>query len=441
MFHCQKCDAQQLKWAGRCNECGAWGTLTEEVGATSSSSSLSSKGGSASGGKRRGDDKHAKATVVSFDALGSQTIKHVPTGIPELDRVLGGGLVSGVAILLSGEPGIGKSTLIAQVAHTFSSTSDKPILISSGEESPEQIRLRLERLGVKLTQIKMIEETEVESLASAVDSLSPSLIIVDSIQTASTQEVEGIAGSQTQVKASAAKLVELAKHSSVPMIIVGQITKDGSIAGPKMLEHLVDVVLDLEGDPTSSYRLLSATKNRFGSTDEVGIFEMTEKGLETVSDPSKKFLAERNPGPGSVVTSVMEGKRPVLVEVQALVEKTSYGYPVRRASGFDVNRLQLLIAIANKHAKAGLGDFDVYVNVVGGLKIKEPSADLAVIAALLSAKQDFAIAETLIVGEVGLGGEVRKASFFDRRTAEGERFGYKKMKEIKHVSELSFYSK
>ncbi len=431
MFHCQKCDAQQIKWAGRCGECGAWGTLTEEEGVTPSNSPL----------KRGRSAPKAKATFIDFDSEKIETAKHLSSGIAELDRVLGGGFVPGAVILLAGEPGIGKSTLIGQIAHNFGSSREKPILISSGEESAEQIRLRLERLNVNLSHAKMIKETEVESIASAVHDASPSLVVIDSIQTASTLEVDGIAGSPNQVRASAAKLTELAKKTRTPIILVGQITKDGSVAGPKMLEHLVDVVLNLEGDPQSSYRLLSASKNRFGSTDEVGIFEMTEKGLTAVADPSKKFLEERQPAPGSVVTAVMEGKRPVLVEVQALVEKTSFGYPVRRASGFDVNRLQLLIAIANKHAKAGLGDFDVYVNVVGGLKIKEPSADLAVIAALLSAKHEISFKDTLITGEVGLGGEVRKASFFERRTAEGKRFGFSALEGIKHVSELVRHSK
>ncbi len=418
MFHCTKCDAQHLKWAGRCGTCGAWGTLSEEDDVPT--------------GKTANRAAVGKATVVDWDTKSVGGTKHTPTGISELDRVLGGGVVPGGIILLAGEPGIGKSTLLSQLL----SSSFKNVLLSSGEESPTQIRMRLERVGAALEHVKMIEETTVEAIAGAVEKLSPTLVIVDSIQTCSTQDVEGLPGSPSQVRASAVKLVELAKRSGTPIIIVGQITKDGSVAGPKMLEHLVDVVMTLEGDPASAYRILRAEKNRFGSTDEVGIFEMTSAGLVAVPNPSERFLSERTAGPGSVVTCVMEGKRPVLVEVQALVDKTSYGYPVRRASGFDVNRLQLLIAIANRHAGAKLDESDVYVNIVGGLKIKEPAVDLAVLAAILSAKRETSFKDQVVVGEVGLGGEVRAVPFMDRRAAEVVRFGMQPFTSIKHVRDL-----
>ncbi len=420
-----------MKWAGRCSECGSWGTLSEEEVSTPM---LGNKG----------KDAHkAKATIVSGDAP-MKSVARVSTGIAELDRVLGGGVVQGSVILLAGEPGIGKSTLIGQLARDISSpfkggAGKGQMLISSGEESPSQIQLRLERLGVPKGNVNMMEETYVESIMSAVEKLSPALVVVDSIQTASTLEIEGLPGSPSQVRASAVKLVELAKRSNTPIIIVGQITKDGSVAGPKMLEHLVDVVLNLEGDASHAYRLLRASKNRFGTTNEVGIFEMTSEGLVAVEDPSKTFLAERVAGPGSVVTCVMEGNRSILVEVQALVDKTSFGYPVRRAVGFDLNRLQLMIAIANKYAAANLDQSDVYINVAGGMELTEPAADLAVLAAILSAKKNTAFNDAMIVGEVGLSGEVRSVPFLDRRIKEAERFGLKRTispKEIKHVKEL-----
>lgn len=429
MFTCTHCDSQQLKWAGRCGECGSWGTLApEEV--SSPTPSL----------KRRGvDSPKAKATIVSGSTQ-NESVAHTPTGISELDRVLGGGIVKGAVILLAGEPGIGKSTLIGQLARSVSPPLQGGVggglLISSGEESPSQIQLRLSRLHVAPDQVQMLEETCVESIATAIEKISPVLVVVDSIQTASTLEIEGLPGSPSQVRGSAVKLVEMAKRTNTPIIIVGQITKDGSVAGPKMLEHLVDVVLSLEGDASHAYRLLRAVKNRFGSTNEVGVFEMSESGLTAVADPSKQFLSERTAGPGSIVTCVMEGNRPLLVEVQALVDKTAFGYPVRRAVGFDLNRLQLLIAIANRHAGAGLDQSDVYVNVIGGIELTEPSADLAVLAAILSAKKGVTFAELMITGEVGLGGEIRSVSFKDRREKEAERFGLKSLPAIKHVKEL-----
>ncbi len=383
----------------------------------------------------RKEIRATKATIVGLGEKNVTEAPHRPTGISELDRVLGGGIVAGSVLLLSGEPGIGKSTLVSQLVGSVSGAA----LLSSGEESAAQIRLRFERLGLPFSHVRFVEETTVEAIASASAELKPSLIVVDSIQTATTLELDGIAGSPNQIRASTVKLVELAKSTNIPVLIIGQITKDGSVAGPKLLEHMVDVVMMLEGDPNSTYRLLHAQKNRFGAADEVGVFEMTSKGMLSVDQPSQRFLAERQAGPGSIITCVMEGSRPFLIEVQALTDKTSYGYPVRKSSGFDLNRLQLLIAIANRHANAKLDDKDVYVNVVGGLRVDEPSADLAVLAALLSASTNLSLTDTVIMGEVGLGGEVRSVPHLDRRIAEAERYGFKKSitpKTIKHVREL-----
>lgn len=425
MFACSKCDAQQLKWSGRCTSCGSWGTLGEESGVEESKGSKVKK---------------TKATITGLADEGARKARHRPTGIAEFDRALGGGIVEGSVLLLSGEPGIGKSTLVSQLVGSVSGS----VLLSSGEESASQIRLRFERLGLPFLHVRFVEETSVEAILSAASELKPHLVVVDSIQTASTLELDGIAGSPNQIRASAVKLVELAKSTNIPVLIIGQITKDGSIAGPKLLEHMVDVVLVLHGDPNSPYRLLHTLKNRFGGTDEVGVFEMTNKGLASVDQPSQRFLAERQAGPGSIITCVMEGSRPFLVEVQALTDKTSYGYPVRKSSGFDLNRLQLLIAIANRHANAKLDDKDVYINVVGGIELHEPAADLAVLAAILSATRSrddetSPLQETVMIGEVGLGGEIRSVPFLDRRIAEAERYGFKKFvtpKTVKHIRDL-----
>ncbi len=428
MYICTHCDAQSLKWSGRCSECGQWGTLVEDGGSTPSLSS--------------GHKSSSKpAAVLPLSQASSTHIKHLPTALPELDRVLGGGLVPGSVTLLAGEPGIGKSTLVAQLADSFSKTqADKHAYYASGEESEGQVRLRFERLNIDPKQIAFSNAVDVPAIIAAAQSLAPTLLIVDSIQTMMLEAADALPGTPTAVRAATAELIGYAKTSGVPVLIIGQVTKEGSVAGPKTLEHLVDTVLTLEGDPQSAYRLLRASKHRFGSTDEVGVFEMTEKGLITVDNPSARFLKERVPGPGSVVTCVMEGSRPFLVEIQALVDKTFFPNPVRRTSGIDAGRLQMLLAIISKRADVKVYDQDVFVNVVGGMKISEPAADLAIAAAVMSAIKNRPLAaDAVVVGELGLGGEVRSVPFLERRLKEAERLGMKSFltpKEIKVVKDL-----
>lgn len=378
----------------------------------------------------------ARAAELVSLAIDDSTAARSSTGIGEVDRVLGGGIVPGAVVLIAGEPGIGKSTLVAQIAGSVRSGQ---VIYASGEESAGQLAGRFRRLTVNsnplqglsrekvlkdIGNIAYLGETDVGRVIATARKEQPALLIVDSAQTLTSSEVESSAGSPNMVRAATAMLVELAKKTDLPIIIVGQVTKDGSVAGPKTLEHLVDVVLNLEGDAVHATRILRASKNRFGSADEVGVFEMKEAGLVPIENPSERFLAERTNTPGSVITATVEGSRVFLVEVQALVEKTFYGTPVRRASGFDTNRLQMLSAILSKRAGLKLGESDIFVNVIGGLSLDEPAADLAVAAAIISAVKNEPVAEGVIVfGEVGLGGEVRSVSFVERRLKESVRMG------------------
>jgi len=437
MYSCSHCDTQHLKWTGRCTECGQWGTILEDGGQTPSL-----------GSKKKSSVKAAPVLPLST-ATAAQT-KHISTDLAELDRVLGGGLVPGSVTLLAGEPGIGKSTIVAQLADTFSRKMSAPsnsptagggsAYYASGEESEGQVRLRFERLGIEPKHIAFSNTVDVPAIISAAQQMNPSMVIVDSIQTMMTSEADAFPGTPTAVRAATSELIGYAKTSGVPVLIIGQVTKEGSVAGPKTLEHLVDTVLTLEGDPESAYRILRASKHRFGSTEEVGVFEMTEKGLITVENPSARFLKERVPGPGSVVTCVMEGSRPFLVEIQALVDKTFFPNPVRRTSGFDAGRLQMLLAIISKRAGIKIYDQDVFVNVVGGMRVSEHAADLAVAAAVMSAVENKPLpADAVVIGELGLGGEVRSVPFLERRLKEAERLGMKTFltpKEIKSVRDV-----
>jgi DNA repair protein RadA/Sms len=434
MYSCSHCDTQYLKWTGRCTECGQWGTIAEDGGQAPSF-----------GSKKK--SKAQAASVLPLSTATAAQTKHIPTSLPELDRVLGGGIVPGSVTLLAGEPGIGKSTLVAQLADAFARQQPTPpglpvpgegrqAYYASGEESEGQVRLRFERLGIEPKHISFSNTVDVPAIIAAAQKLNPSMVIVDSIQTMMTSEADAFPGTPTAVRAATSELIGYAKTSNVPVLIIGQVTKEGSVAGPKTLEHLVDTVLTLEGDPDSAYRILRASKHRFGSTDEVGVFEMTEKGLITVENPSARFLKERVPGPGSVVTCIMEGSR----EIQALVDKTFFPNPVRRTSGFDASRLQMLLAIVSKRAGIKVYDQDVFVNVVGGVRISEHAADLAVAAAVMSALENKPLpADAVVIGELGLGGEVRSVPFLERRLKEAERLGMKTFltpKEIRSVREV-----
>ncbi len=424
MFTCSQCDAQQLKWSGRCTECGGWGTLGESDGKTQ--------------GKASAVAEAKAADVMKLDHAKLEPAARISTGIGELDRVLGGGVVAGSLILLSGEPGIGKSTLAAMVGSSFGTS--KPIIYASGEESAPQLSGRLKRLGVELNRIAYVGTTSVERIAKAIEKERPPLAIVDSVQTLTSSELDSAAGGTSLVRYATNVLLETAKQTGVPILLVGQVTKDGGVAGPKTLEHLVDVVLMLEGKSGYLTRLLRAGKNRFGSTEEVGVFEMREEGLAQVANPSAHFLEERAQTPGSIVTATLEGSRVFLVEVQALVETSVFANPLRRATGFSEKRLLMLSAILSRRAGLKLADKDIYVNVVGGLRLTEPAADLAVCLAIAGALEKVSLdAKAIVFGEVGLGGELRKVPGMERREKEAGRLGFKSVispKTAKMLKEL-----
>lgn len=361
----------------------------------------------------------------SLAELTTKDVKRFSSGLAELDQVLGGGIVPGAVMLLSGDPGVGKSTLVLQVAAEAVNTS--PTLYVSGEESVQQIKLRAERLGASQANIAVASQTDADAVAQTILEGGYGLVIVDSIQTMATGSLTGSPGTVGQITATAQIIAGAAKASNTAVIMIGHVTKEGSIAGPKILEHLVDVVLYLEGERYGVFKALRGVKNRFGSTNEVGIFEMNATGLVPVANPSEALLAERQTGPGSVVLPTMEGTRPLLVEVQALVSPTIFGYPKRTAVGFDLNRLNLLLAVMNKRAGMNLNTQDVYVNVVGGLKASEPASDLAIILSIASAHKNQALPEdTVVFGEVGLGGEIRSVTSTDRRLSEAKQLGFKR---------------
>ncbi|HEX9550055.1 MAG TPA: DNA repair protein RadA [Candidatus Limnocylindrales bacterium] len=420
-YVCQTCGESFLRWEGQCRACGSWNSLVETVVRVSTRAERSAAA-------RPARDAPA---VVPLGAVGTEDAPRVRVGIGELDRVLGGGLVPGSLVLLGGEPGVGKSTLLLQAAAGVAA-SGGGVLYATGEESAAQVRLRAGRLGLlhgpAAAAIGVMAESEVGRIADLARTDRPTLVIVDSIQTVTVDELDGPAGSVGQVRESALRLMELAKGEGIAVILVGHVTKDGSIAGPKTLEHLVDAVLELGGERSGVLRVLRAAKNRFGSTEEIGVFELGERGMIEVPDPARAFLVEHEtPAPGSVVAATMEGTRPLLVEVQALVAAAGFGTPTRRASGLDANRLALLIAVLGRRAGVALGTLDVYANLAGGLVVAEPGLDLPLALALASSLRDQAVAPgTVAVGEVGLLGELRAVAGLERRLREAARLGFER---------------
>jgi DNA repair protein RadA/Sms len=418
-YVCQSCGASVLRWEGQCRTCGEWNSLVETVVRDEPRPRILAGVGSA-----------AAAVPVSLASAGEAGDEaRRPVGIGELDRVLGGGLVAGSVVLLGGEPGIGKSTLLLQAAAGIAATG-APVLYATGEESTAQVRLRATRLGLAsgavAEAIHVVAETGVGRIGDLARANRLGLLVVDSVQTVASEELDGPPGSVGQVREATQRLMEYAKTEGVPVILVGHVTKDGTLAGPKTLEHLVDVVLSVEGDRTGGLRLLRATKNRYGSTEEVGVFEMGERGLTEVADPARAFLADHDaPAPGSVVAPVLEGSRPILVEVQALVAPTGAPSPRRTASGVDPNRLALLVAVLGRRAGIGLSGHDVYANLAGGLTVGEPGLDLPLALALASSLRDRpVITGTVAIGEVGLLGELRTVGGLDRRLREAARLGF-----------------
>jgi len=414
LFACQHCGAQSPKWLGRCPECGAWNSYVEEraLPAGPATQSVPPFGGH---GAR---PYHDVDTVVG---------ERQSTGISEFDRVLGGGLVPGSLVLLGGEPGIGKSTLLLQAAAHFADVAG-PVLYCSGEESEHQIKLRGDRLGLSPSRLYLLAETSVERLVEEVERLRPALLIVDSIQTVFSLKLQSAPGSVSQVRQAATDLLFTAKGRNLPTLIAGHVTKDGSLAGPKVLEHVVDTVLYFEGGPQQAHRVVRAVKNRFGAVSELGVFEMTGTGLRAVPNASALFLAERPKNvPGSAVLCTIEGSRPILVEVQALVGASSFGNARRTASGLDPNRLSLLLAVLDKRAGLSLAADDVFVNVAGGMTVDEPAADLAIVAAVASSLRNRPIAPDVVVfGEVGLAGEVRATPQGALRLREASQLGFQR---------------
>lgn len=413
-FVCQQCGASFPKWTGKCENCGEWNSLVEQVIASIGSSVVAR---SSHSGKLL-----VPQTMRSISTEASTA--RLTTGIGDLDLVLGGGVLPGGVILLAGQPGIGKSTLLLQVAASIA--AKHTVLYASGEESASQVKLRAARLGAEAgDDLHFVASTSADDIAATIRSGTYSLVIIDSIQTLSLDEISSAPGTVSQITNSSNVIIRAAKESGAAVILVGHVTKEGSIAGPKVLEHLVDVVLQFEGDRYGGFKVVRAIKNRYGSTSEAAIFEMGERGLELVENPSAALLAERQITDGSVVLATLEGNRPILVEIQALVNHTNFGYPKRTASGFDLNRLNLLIAVLERRTKLNLSDKDIYINVVGGLKLADPAADLAVAMAIASAAAGRKLGDELVVfGEVGLGGEIRSAQLADKRIAEAKKLGF-----------------
>lgn len=421
-YRCTECGADHSKWQGRCDTCGEWNTLVEEI-VTPRVAAGAMSARRAAGARGLAEGGSVAVAPRLRDVVGSHADRW-QTGLDEFDFVLGGGVVPGSMILVGGEPGIGKSTLLLQVAARLEATG-RAVLYASGEESALQVRLRADRLGGNAGEVSLLSETNLETILATASASPPSALIVDSVQTVFTTDLEGAPGNVGQVRECAARLMRFAKESGTTVFVVGHVTKGGGIAGPKTLEHIVDTVLYFEGEGTLDHRLLRATKNRFGSVDEIGVFRMTEQGLDPVANPSELFLGDRTQtASGSALTALLEGTRPVLVEIQALVAKAGFGTPQRVATGFDGRRLALLLAVLDKRAGLSFAQLDVFVNVVGGIRLQEPAGDLAVAVALASSVYDRALPrDSVFAGEVGLGGEVRAVSQPERRIAEAANLG------------------
>ena len=416
-YVCQTCGASFVKWAGRCENCGEWNTLLEQIVPTAAEVKTALAKGAVSGKKL---DAVSINTIEPSDA-GSRLL----TGFPDFDIVLGGGFLLGSVNLLAGQPGMGKSTILMQVC-SHVANSGRNVLYVSGEESAGQVKLRALRLGASSDKLRFASSASGNDIAKTIEEGNYDLVIVDSIQTLSMAEISSAPGTVSQVSNCGNLIIRAAKSSDTAVIIVGHVTKDGTLAGPKVLEHLVDVVLNFEGDRYGGFKTIRAVKNRFGSTTEVAIFEMADKGLTEVKNPSEVLLAERQNTDGSIIMATIEGARPLLVEIQALVNATNFGYPKRTASGFDLNRLNLLIAVLEKRTKLKLQDKDIFINVVGGLRLNDSAADLAICMAIASAAAGRKLNDKIVVfGEVGLGGEIRSVTAPDRRIAEAKKLGFK----------------
>jgi len=427
-FVCQNCGAVHPKWSGKCDNCDEWNTLVEQVIASTGKSAMS---------KSVSSGKALKIQTMSSIST-HEGLERLKTGFADFDDVLGGGILPGSVVLLAGQPGIGKSTLLLQISAYIAKNNS--VLYVSGEESANQVKLRAIRLGAEKSEnLNFVSSTNAADIATTIMLSKHKLVIIDSIQTLSLDEITSAPGTVSQITNSSNAIIRAAKQSDAAVILVGHVTKEGSIAGPKVLEHLVDVVLQFEGDRYGGFKIVRAAKNRFGSTNEAAIFEMNQEGLRLVTNPSAALLSERQNADGSVVLATIEGTRPLLVEIQALVNPTNFGYPKRTASGFDLNRLNLLIAILERRTKLTLSDKDVYINVVGGVKLDDRAADLAICMAIASAAAGRKIGDGIVVfGEVGLGGEIRSAQSAERRIAEAKKLGFTQAIAPKGFSKDSF---